>query len=299
MRSDNVIDMENFRMNLMEKLKTNSAFTLLILVVVFAIISKFVLIVGAGERVVVFNSITGVEKNVKGEGLHLLIPFIQTPFVYDVKTHSYTMSSIQENNNYRSQNGSSIEALTSDGQKIKIDISVIYNLIPGKVALLHQEIGRDFHNRVLKPQVRSIVRSIVASYPVLDLYSEKRLSVQKDIQEKVKAALENYYINVPEVLIRTVTFSDEFAKAVEQKQVALQEAERMKYVLQKEEREKQRKIIEASGEAEAIKRKAAALRANPQLIQYEYVTKLSPGIRTIITDQKTIMNFSNDLFKGK
>jgi hypothetical protein len=62
-------------------------------------------------------------------------------------------------------------------------------------------------------------------------------------------------------------------------------------VLQKEESEKTRKIIAATGEAESIRRKAVALKQNPQLIQYEYVQKLAPNVKAVITDQKTLMNF--------
>ncbi|MDD3149380.1 MAG: prohibitin family protein, partial [Candidatus Gastranaerophilales bacterium] len=190
-----------------------------------------------------------------------------------------------------------VECLTADGQKVKLNLSVIYNLEASEVWRLHQEIGQTYLVKVLRPQVRSISRSIVSSYPVMDLYSEKRLAVQQDIQDKLKKELKKYHINIQEVLIRTVTFSDEFAKAVEQKQVALQEAERMRYVLQKEESEKQRKIIEAQGEAEAIGTKGSALKANPLLIQYEYVNKISPGIKTIITDQNAIMNFPDSMFE--
>ena len=66
------------------------------------------------------------------------------------------------------------------------------------------------------------------------------------------AGLSKSYIALDELLLRNIGFSDAFATAIEQKQVALQDAERMKYVLQKEESEKQRKIIQATGEAEAI-----------------------------------------------
>lgn len=282
--------------NLLQKLTKNFYTTFILLFVAAVLISKFLIVVGAGERVVVFNSFSGVEEKARGEGMHLLIPFIQTPITYDVKTHTYNMSSnLQTTQRF---GDSSIEALTSDGQKVKLDLSVIYNIIPAKVAHLHQEIGRDYLRKVIKPQVSSIVRGTVATYPVMDLYSEKRLIVQKDIQNEVKEALKQYYINAPEVLIRKVVFSDEFAKAVEQKQVALQEAERMKYVLQKEESEKERKIIEAQGEARAIREKGQALKANPLLIKYEYVQKITPGIKTIVTDQNTIMNFSDTLFKN-
>jgi len=72
----------------------------------------------------------------------------------------------------------------------------------------------------------------------------------------------------------------------------------MKYELEREELEKQRKIIEAQGEAEAIRLKGQALARNPALIQYEYVQKLSPNVQAIITDGKTIMSIG-EIFKAK
>ena len=69
----------------------------------------------------------------------------------------------------------------------------------------------------------------------------------------------------------------------------------MKYVLEKEELEKKRKIIEAEGEAESIRLKGRALSENPRLIQYEYVKLISPKVQAIITDQNTIINLSEFL----
>ena len=198
----------------------------------------------------------------------------------------------------RSREDEPLVSLTSDGQKITMDMSVRYNLIPEKVWKLHQQVGPYYVEKIIKPEVRSVARNTVSIYPVLAVYSEKRMEIQNLIQENLRKTLEKYDINLSEVLIRNVKFSDEFARAIEMKQVALQESERMKYVLQKQRQEKERKIIEAEGEAEAIKEKAAALRANPQLIQYEYVQKLTPGIKAIITDQTSIMNFPEDLLKG-
>ena len=73
----------------------------------------------------------------------------------------------------------------------------------------------------------------------------------------------------------------------------------MKYVLIKENSEKQRKIIEAEGQAAAISKKGAALKANPLLIRYEYVDKIAPGVKTIITNQSSILNFPGDMLKDE
>lgn len=272
-----------------------------VFIIVFLIILALVIffntttIVGAGQRVVVFNSFTGVEKSVLGEGMNLLIPFVEHPIVYDVRTHSYTMSERTDDGNIKGDDA--IECLTADGQKIKLDLSVIYSLDPNNVWKLHKQIGPNYLDKIIRPIVRSVARNTVASYPVIDLYSTKRAEVQSEIEKKLKEELAKYYIVTNEVLIRNVIFSEDFAKAIEMKQVALQEAERMRYILEKEKKEKDRKIIEAEGIASAITKKGEALRRNPQLIQYEYVSKLAPNVKTIITNQNSIMNLPTELFK--
>lgn len=296
MNNDKVIDLDRFNSQSLKKLKGNSFVMMIVIFVIIVTLMKSILIVGAGKRVVVFNSFIGVESRALGEGIHFLVPYIQTPFIYDVRTLSYTMAEKKDEGNY--QGDDSIECLTSDGQKVGLDLSLIYALIADDVWKMHQQVGPEYMNKVIRPTIRSVARNTIASYAVIELYSNKRLEVQQEIFDKVKRELAKYHITTAEVLIRNVKFSEEFSKAIEQKQVALQEAERMRYVLEKEKREKERKIIEAEGEAESIRKKAAALKANPQLIQYEYVSKIAPGVKTIITNQNSIMNLPSELFKN-
>lgn len=291
MRNDNVVNFD-FQSG---KFKGLSAGLIILVVIALIVISRAILVVNAGERVVIFNSFSGVEERTLGEGMHFLLPGIQNPIRYSVRTETYTMASGDGMNGRRSDDA--LKCLTSDGQKITMDMSVRYNLIPEKVWKLHQKVGPYYDQKIIRPEVRSVVRNTIAEYPVIQVYSEKRNDIQQQIQAKLRESLALYDINLSEVLIRNVKFTDEFARAIEMKQVALQEAERMKYVLEKERQEKERKIIEARGDAEAIREKAAALRANPQLIQYEYVRKLTPGIKTIITDQPAIMNFPENLLE--
>jgi regulator of protease activity HflC (stomatin/prohibitin superfamily) len=145
----------------------------------------------------------------------------------------------------------------------------------------------------VRPEIRNQIRSSVSAYPVTEVYTEKRTEIQNQTQENLKRKFSASYLILDEVLIRNIRFSPEFEKAIEQKQIAQQEAQRMQYVLDKERQEKDRKIIEAQGEAESIRLKAIVLAQNPALIQYEYVQKLAPGVKTIITDGKTIMSLGD------
>ncbi len=295
MRDDNTVNL-NFKQG---PFKNLSLGLIILIFIGIMFLSQAVLVVDAGQRAAIMNRFTGMEERVLGEGMHILIPGIQMPTVYSVRTETYTMASENDRSSgiRTGIDDQPLVSLTSDGQKITMDMSVRYNLIPDKVWKLHQTVGRGYDQKIIRPEVRSVVRNTVAQYPVLGVYSEKRVEIQNEIQSQLKDTLADYNINLSEVLIRNVKFSDEFSRAIEMKQVALQEAERMKYVLEKEEQEKKRKIIEAQGEAEAIKEKAAALKANPQLIQYEYVQKITPGIKTIITDQPAIMKFPEGLLK--
>jgi len=293
MQGDNVINM-GFGQKNMPKIPF---WMIIVIFVALIFLSKTILVVSAGHRAIVFNSFTGVENRTLGEGLHFLVPTIQTPTTYSVRTETYTMSARDDEG--QQQGNDAIECLTSDGQKIGLDISVIYNLIPEKLWELHRQIGPYYVEKIIRPTVRSIARNTIANYTVTELYSGDRAKLQDEISAKIKAELGKYYINSSESMIRNVIFSEEFSKAIEQKQVAMQEAERMKYVLEKEKRERERKIIEADGEAAAIAKKGSALRANPLLIKYEYVQKIAPGIKTIVTNQSSIFNFPNDLLKDE
>lgn len=247
-----------------------------------------VVIVPAGHRAAVFNCMNGVEHRTLGEGTHLLAPIIETATQYDVRTRTYTLCHTHDEGD--KQGDDSVVALTKDGQTIKMDLSLRYHILPTGVWELHQEVGPDFVEKIVRPEAQTVIRNCIAKYNVTELYSATREMIQTQMGESMSKGMAKYHIQLNEVLVRNISFSDDFTKAVEQKQVALQDAERMKYILQKEESEKQRKIIAATGEAEAIRRRGEALRANPQLVRYEYVQRLAPNIKVVVADQKTIMN---------
>ncbi len=268
----------------------------LIIIIVLVFIFKIYIVVDPGERAVIFNKATGNLRVTPNEGFYFLVPLVEEPTIYDVKARTYTMSIAPLEGEMKGDD--SLQALTSDGQNVLLDISVRYHPDIDNLDKLHRRIGIDFVNKVLRPQVRGIVRMIVSEYPVLDVYSGKRMLIQAEIAKRMGESLKKNFIICDEILLRNVQFSTEFQQAIENKQIAQQQAQAMKYVLEKEEMEKKRKIIEAEGEAESLRLKGKALADNPALIQYEYVKLLSPNIQAIVTDQNTIFNFS-DFIKGQ
>jgi len=303
---DNAVvnDYAYFKRNLNQALKDGEIMTkkigmyvLIGLIVIFVLIFMFkiYIVVDPGERAVIFNKATGNLHITPNEGFYFLIPLIEEPTVYDVKAKTYTMSIAALEGEIKGDD--SLQALTSDGQNVLLDISVRYHPDVNNLDKLHRRIGVDFVNKVLRPQVRSIVRMIVSEYPVLDVYSGKRMLIQSEIEKGLRASFKKSFIIFDEMLLRNVQFSKDFQQAIENKQIAQQEAQRMIFVLEKQEMEKKRKIIEAEGESESLRLKGKALADNPSLIQYEYIKLLSPNIQAIVTDQNTIFNFS-DFIKG-
>jgi len=251
---------------------------------------SFVL-VGAGERAVLFNRFYGVQQGQLGEGLHFVIPWVQTPTIYDIKTQTYTMSGANTESNQTIGNANdALQALTADGLPVTLEMSVRFHIDPDRVWKLHQNIGPMYVEKIIRPQTRSHVRMVIAQYPVIDVYGGRRAKIIEQINARLRRLFAENDIVLDEALLRDVSFSPQFQQAIEQKQVAQQDVQRMTFVLDQADKERRRKIIEAEGEAASIRLKAAALAKNPQLVQYEYVKNLPDNVRTIITDNRAIVN---------
>src|SRR5439155_24017560 len=126
---------------------------------------------------------------------------------------------------------------------------------------------------------RSVIRMVISQYPVMADYSKKRALIQDEINVKIKLLVQTDGFLIDEVVLRDVRFTPEFTKAIEAKTIAQQSAEQMKYALEKEQKEAERKVIEATGRANAIEVINKALAQNPNYIKYLYVDKLSDKIQ--------------------
>ena len=184
---------------------------------------------------------------------------------------------------------------TKEGLQVGIDLTCWYKIHPDSLISLHRKIGPDYDEKVVRPAIRSIVRHVISEYAIMDVYSEKRLLIQSEILGRIKKLLEPDGFIIDEIVLRDVHFTTDFAKVIEEKQIAQQEAERMKYVLEKEQLEAQRKKIEAEGTARAIQIVSKELKKNPEYVNYLYVDKLSDKVQVIISDQGTILNLQDVL----
>ena len=255
-------------------------------------------VVPVGHALVIFNTIT-TSFRLSQQGVTFVWPVISQTAQYDLRRLEYTMSSTQGEGR-KSNVDDSLWSPTQEGLQVGIDLTVWHHLDPARLITIHQKIGPDYEEKIIRPAVRSVIRLVISEYAVMDVYSSKRASIQDEINVKIKTLLEKDGFLVDEVVLRDVRFTDQFGKAIEAKQIAQQSAEQMKYVLEKEQREAERKVIEAQGRAKAIETINEALRQNPNYIRYLYVDKLSDKISVIVSDQNTIMDLKGIVeSKGK
>ena len=235
-------------------------------------------------------------------GLHWIIPFGEQVTLYDTSRRTYTMSSATTEGAV--QGDDSIPARTKDGQQVQIDASVIYSVDPTKVVKLHITWQNRYEDNVVRPVVRSVIRDTVAQYGVEEVVSTKRAELEKLITDRITAQFADQNLTLSDFLLRNITFSDEYAKAVEQKQIAEQQALQAQLIVgqKKQEAEQARqtaqgqadaaviaakgaadaRVIQAQAEAQALQLVADVLKQNPNLLQYQYITKLAPNVQVML-----------------
>ena len=263
------------------------------LLLLLILIPASIRVVPVGHALVVFNTVTR-SLYLAGQGVTLVPPFITQTQMYDMRRLEYTMTKTQGEGR-KADWDDSLWSPTQEGLQVGIDLTVWHHLDPLRVVDLHQRIGPDYEAKIIRPAVRSVIRMVISEYPVMDVYSSKRAAIQDEINTKVKELVQKDGFIIDEVVLRDVRFTEDFSKAIEAKQIAQQSAEQMKYVLEKEQREAERKVIEAQGRAKAIDTITQALQKNPNYIKYLYVDKLSDKISVIVSDQSTIMDLKGIL----
>lgn len=195
------------------------------------------LTIDPGEKGVLFKPFGGgLEKDkLFDQGFHIVAPWNKM-YIYDVRLKE----DIEE-----------MEVLSKNGLQIEIELSFWYSPIINKIGYLHDEIGPDYLNSILKPQIRSATREVIGKYLPEELYSTQRETIQTEIFEDTKEGVAPKNIYLDKVLIREVRLPETLREAIERKLKEEQASLEYEYKLTRERQEAERLIIEANAKADA------------------------------------------------
>jgi len=146
-----------------------------------------------------------------------------------------------------------------EGLSVNLDVTLLYALVPETAPQVYRTIGPDYGQVVLEPQVRSVIRGVTSGYDAKALYTSEREVIATEMMAHLEPLLAPRGIRVEKILLRSMTLPPILSQAIEKKLEAEQQAEQMKFVLDRERQEADRKRVEAEGVADFQKRVAEGL----------------------------------------
>lgn len=224
----------------------------LVLVILALIAFTAIRQVGTGQIAVVtrFGKVTGREL---GEGLHLVAPLgIDKVVRYDIKVQKQTDEA---------------SAASKDLQDVGAELALNYRIEAGRVGEIHRTIGPLYGPKLIDPALQEVFKATSAKFSAQELITN-RAEVKKEAYDLIKERLERYGITIDDLSIVNFKFSPSFSRAIEEKQVAQQNAERAKFNLEAAQIDAQAQQAQAQTLSPLFLQKQAIEKWNGQLPNY-------------------------------
>jgi prohibitin 1 len=204
------------------------------LAVVGGVVNTALYNVDGGERAVIFDRFSGIKQTVIGEGTHFIIPWVQRPIIFDIRSRPRNIPVITG---------------SKDLQNVNITLRILFRPVAEQLPQIYTNLGIDFEERVLPSITNEVLKAVVAQFDASDLITQRELASQK-VSEDLTDRASQFGLILDDISITHLTFGKEFTHAVELKQVAQQEAERARFLVEKAEQQKKAAVISAEGDAQ-------------------------------------------------
>jgi len=189
--------------------------------------------VDGGQRAVIFDRFRGVIPDVSGEGTHFLVPWVQRPIIFDVRSKPRNVAVI---------------TCSKDLQNVNITLRILFRPVASELPKIYMSLGEDYDERVLPSITTEVLKAVVAQYDASELITQREM-VSNSVQEALVERASSFGIVLDDISLTHLTFGREFTEAVELKQVAQQEAERARFLVERAEQQKKAAIVSAEGDA--------------------------------------------------
>ncbi len=183
----------------------------------------------------------------------------------------------------------SLNIPSKEGLTIQSEVSILYNVQGGKAAEVLRQIGQDYERNLILPVFRSAVADVSSRFFAKDMHTGERAQIEEQIRILMDKTLDEKGIEVEAVLLKSIQLPKSLARAIEEKLEAEQGAQRMEFVLQQEQREAERKRIQAQGVRDAQNIISQGL--TQEVLQFKAIEAFlelakSPNAKIVITDGK-------------